>query len=505
MMSSIELEVKFRVARDQAEAWLKKLESAGGSESSIQLNFVRSTYYDTPDLLIHRQHKSSLRHRMVSGKQDITIKSEFIPSGAVIVRNEITHRLGEAEPFDQQLQDFVTTHLGPELMGACEPIFSMDIVRHKIIVAHKSAQIEVVYDRGDIHAIGRDQGREHVSEIEFELVDGSAADFFDFIAEQIGGQEWVQLSVSKAQRGYALVDRSERLRPRKHAAISTTGLSSEQLFMSNMQAALQHFLDNNPAYLKNKPGAIHQTRVAIRRLRAIIRLYKDHLSFFERKALNGELRWFQAKLGTSRDWYVLYSETLSKMDFLTDKERDHIANIAKRRHDRELEKGLKIYGSARVQRLIVNIQGWLARHPLSQTSSLDRLRFKAFKRNTDRLQALGDVVSRFQEDLQDVHAIRIIGKKFRYALEIFPAPEDQTLAADLAQVQEYLGIVNDIDRALALIFTHGDIKLSARTRTRMHQWAGKMAADYVYQAAPYLDSIMRRQDNYTDHIGLETL
>ena len=495
MNGVIELEIKFQAEQEQAMTWLQTLQNSGMAKSRIELNFVRSTYYDTTDFYIHRQLKSSLRHRMNSGRQDLTFKSEFLPSDSVLVRREMTQRLDEGVDLDSAIVQFAETHLGNVMASPCQPVFYMDIVRHKILMSHKSAEIEVVYDRGDIR--DKRDGDRHapVSEIEFEQVSGAAEDFFDFIAQQLSGQDWVQLSYSKAQRGYALVEKSERLRPRKHQAIASEGLAPGHLFMSNMHAAMQHLLDNNPVYLKDKPNAVHQTRVAIRRVRAILRLFKDQLSYFDRKALNGELRWLQTKLGVSRDWYVLYSETLSRMDFLSDKEREHIEKISRLQHDKELKKGLDIYRSARAQRLIIQIQGWLARDPLSPSFSIERLRYKAFRRNTIRLQALGDVIARFNEDLQDVHAIRIIGKKFRYALEIFPAIEDQKLAADLAQMQEYLGTVNDIDRALSLILTHNKIKLPARTRNRLLKWGKQQAAIYVHKAAPYLDAIIAQDIN----------
>lgn len=490
MESFFELELKFYAPRDQAEIWLKKLRMSGQALTGIERSFIRSTYYDTHDLIIHKDLQSSLRHRMVAGKQDLTFKSEFLPFDSVLVRKETSQAVPIGSDLEAEVNRFALRHSGREHMSSCQPMFFIDVIRHTVLMAHKTAHIEVVYDRGDIRAKKDEIKTEPISEIEFELINGSLEDFFEFIAFQISGQSWVQSSASKAQRGYALVSKSERLKPRKHGAIAMQDLSPQQLFMTNMHAALHHFLDNNPVYLKNKPGAIHQTRVAIRRLRAIIRLFKDHLSYFDRKALNGELRWLQTKLGINRDWYVLYDETLAKMNFLSDQERALIKRVAQSQHEKELKKALVIYRSSRTQRLIVNIQGWLARTPISTTLSFDRLRSRAFKRNIRRFQELSDSITNFREDLQDVHAIRIIGKKFRYALEIFPALEDQKLAADLAKMQECLGVVNDIDRALSLILTHSDMKLSARTRARMQKWARIEAEHYILKAEPYLDAIV---------------
>lgn len=490
MATSVELELKFLVERDAATAWLTKLLESGQARSDIELSFVRSTYYDTAEYSIHRDAKSTLRHRMVSGQQDLTLKSEFLPLDAVLARTETTQKLSDGSDFSTELAQFVQTHLGEQVATPCVPVFTMNIVRQKISVAYRTALIEVVYDRGDITAPGNRNWCEPVSEIEFELASGAPSDLFAFVSEQLAGDDWVQTSFSKAQRGYALVNKSSRLRPRKHSTIEAEGLDADHLFFVNMHSALHHLLDNNPAYLKDTPNAIHQTRVAIRRIRAILRLFKEQLSYFDRKALNGELRWLQAKLGSCRDWYVLYDQTLSEMTFLSEEECETIRGVAQSQHDRELEKALALYRSARTQRLIVHLQGWLASNPLQQATEVERLRYKAFKRNRRRMQAKGDLVSLFHEDLQDVHAVRILGKKFRYALEIFPDPSDQKLAKDLAQMQEYLGTVNDIDRALSLLLTHDEMRISARTRNRIQKWVHRQSLAYVKKAAPYLSEVI---------------
>ncbi len=490
MKTCEELELKFEVEHRDAMSWIGKMQANAQSQSDIELSFVRSTYYDTEDLYIHRNMKSSLRHRMVSGQQDLTLKSEFLPLDAILARTEVTQGLVEGTDLTAQLAQFAQAHLDTQLPPQCLPVFTMNIVRHKLNVCYRTANIEIVYDRGDISAAHNRHCRQPVSEIEFELISGMPSDLFAFVAEQLAGNDLLQISFSKAQRGYALVSKPERLRPRKHNYVNAEGLEADRLFFVNMNAALHHLLDNNPVYLKDRPNAIHQTRVAIRRLRAILRLFKDQLSYLDRKALNGELRWLQAKLGTCRDWYVLYSQTLPQMKFLSDAERETIRKTAQAQHDRELKRSLTLYRSARVQRLIVNLQGWLASRPLVRPTSVERLREKAFKRNRGRLQSYGDLLELYHEDIKDVHAVRIIGKKFRYALEIFPDPSDQKLANDLAQMQEYLGSVNDIDRAIALLFTNDEMKLPARTRNRIQNWANKKTLEYVTKAAPYLDEVM---------------
>ena len=61
------------------------------------------------------------------------------------------------------------------------------------------------------------------------------------------------------------------------------------------------------------PEGVHQMRVAVRRLRALVSCFKPLLSAPAREDLSTELRWLQNSLGGARDWDVFVEETLTPL------------------------------------------------------------------------------------------------------------------------------------------------------------------------------------------------
>ena len=81
--------------------------------------------------------------------------------------------------------------------------------------------------------------------------------------------------------------------------------------IDNIDAALVHLLANvGPAERADVEG-VHQVRVAVRRLRAALALFKPHLPPVTLGRFNDELRRLGGIFGRARDWDVFVCETLS--------------------------------------------------------------------------------------------------------------------------------------------------------------------------------------------------
>ena len=61
-----------------------------------------------------------------------------------------------------------------------------------------------------------------------------------------------------------------------------------EAFQAIVRDTLEHLLRNQPPTLAGYPEGIHQTRVAMRRLRAALQAFKRLLPYRERKAFNGD-------------------------------------------------------------------------------------------------------------------------------------------------------------------------------------------------------------------------
>src|SRR5689334_17799633 len=79
-------------------------------------------------------------------------------------------------------------------------------------------------------------------------------------------------------------------------------------------ACLDQIIGNEGAVLAGVPEGIHQMRVAVRRLRALLSAFAKILPSEERRVAAAELRWLARALGQARNLDVLISGLLSPGD-----------------------------------------------------------------------------------------------------------------------------------------------------------------------------------------------
>jgi hypothetical protein len=88
-------------------------------------------------------------------------------------------------------------------------------------------------------------------------------------------------------------------------------MEASEAFSLIAASAIAH-LSANQGYLlqSGEADAIHQMRVAVRRLRSSMTMFKLLLGDPVSQALGPELRWLQRSLGAARDWDVLLADTV---------------------------------------------------------------------------------------------------------------------------------------------------------------------------------------------------
>jgi CHAD domain-containing protein len=121
-------------------------------------------------------------------------------------------------------------------------------------------------------------------------------------------------------------------------------------------------------------------------------------------------------------------------------------------HRKQLAQTLQTYGSRRAQRLILHLQSWLASQPKTGGQSISKQRRSTLKANMKRPGKLGALTP--SRSVTEVHAMRIMVKKIRYTVEIFPGAEDEETRLalqSLEKAQDALGDLNDACKALNLI------------------------------------------------------
>ena len=168
------------------------------------------------------------------------------------------------------------------------------------------AQIEVALDVGAVVAGERSQP---ICEIELELKSGQPDALFALALEWAAAFDCLPFDISKAERGVRLAHGVEAAPVKSVPLALDDGMGVEEGFAAIVQACLAQFQANLPGVLASGDiEYVHQARVALRRLRAALRLFRDACVL--PPDLLESLRALAAALGPARDWDVLCSETL---------------------------------------------------------------------------------------------------------------------------------------------------------------------------------------------------
>jgi len=435
---------------------------------------VFSLYFDTPGLAL-RQRRMALRLRKTGGGWLQTLKTSGSSTGGLHQRGEWEFALRTPV---LNLSLFAETPLAgvpnsKNLHQRLKSVFSTDFYRTTWLVELAPGQrVEVALDQGVIRSDARVAP---LCEVEIELVEGSATAVFDValaLCEDIPLRPDI---LSKAERGYRLFQQ-ESLAPRKADAIKLDeNWPPHQALQVIAAGCLDHFEANvEGALTSNEPEFIHQLRVALRRLRSALRVFKPAAQI----RFGAELKWLAGVLGEARDWDVLVSETLPPLlksygDIALAKK---ILATAKRRQGVCRAAARSALVSRRLAQLVIELARWLdtqgdsvsvaepalsaavqqtgaAELPAIPPNELPDFASHEIRRRHHRL--LHDSVALAILDPGARHQVRIDAKRLRYAVDFFAtlfskrrtSPYLKTLSA----IQDVLGQANDAASAERLI------------------------------------------------------
>lgn len=199
------------------------------------------------------------------------------------------------------------------------------------------------------------------------------------------------------------------------------------------------------------PAAVHEMRIATRKLRAVLKAFKSLLHEPERTRLATELRWLADTLGELRDLDV-YAENLDGyLRGLPDADRE-----AARAHLEDLKQGRdlarhnvdKALRSARYRELAARLEAFASIAPspaelrrwgsFTICDGVDAYLRKSLRRVHKRARRLGA-----HPPAEALHALRIEGKKYRYLLEFFEPLYRKELKKPLKGVRKLHGALGD--------------------------------------------------------------
>jgi CHAD domain-containing protein len=194
---------------------------------------------------------------------------------------------------------------------------------------------------------------------------------------------------------------------------------------------------------------VHQLRVAQRRLKTLLKLFRDYVDDVWSTRIAPDLTWFGDLLADARDWDVFVDKTLpayAESDDSAERWQTLIAAAdVKRRVARD--KVRDALASKRYARLTLAFVEWLARFASQEDESPTRFVSYAEKRIRKDYRRIARVPDLASLEAHERHRVRIHAKRLRYALEFFRSVTSRRTRKDtaklLGELQTALGEAND--------------------------------------------------------------
>ncbi len=411
-------------------------------------------YFDTPTRELAR-HGLGLRLRREGRRWKCTLKAAGDAAGGLHRRPEWEH----AAPGPVlDLSRFAGTPLAqvPDAATLHErlaPVVATDFRRTSWrLEPGPGSRLEVSLDEGRIVARGRELP---VAEIEIEVLEGPASAAFD-LAEALAGTLAARPEpASKLARGLALA--AGRPSPvHAGAAPVADAPDAREAARRVACACLAHAQANEAGVLASGDVEfVHQLRVALRRLRSALRLFRDALPPGEVAPFVQALRESAAVLGRCRDWDVFVTQTLPPLVAAQGDARAARALLARARARQRAARAAarEAIASPRHGLAMIRLARWLAA-PAEPAEGAEPLKDDASRRLRKGARAIEAGAAAFASlDGAGRHRLRILVKRQRYAAEflgpLFRAARVKRHVRALSRVQESLGLANDCANALA--------------------------------------------------------
>ncbi|OCC22471.1 hypothetical protein MB02_16560 [Croceicoccus estronivorus] len=448
MADPVETEIKLAAAPSML-ARLQDHPALAGKETKSELT---TTYFDTADSQLHKAGMA-LRIRQSGSSREATLKLAS-PTSSHVKRREWT------VPVDSDIPDVgafpapARALLAPVLGNLkLQPVATTRVSRTTRHLKHGQSAIEVAFDQGEIVAGNL---TEPVSELELELLSGRFPDLAALALQLPLGPELRWSVAAKGQRGHAL---AYGIAPTPVHASAVT-LTPEQDVATGFRAiawnCLEQLLDNYPLVLAAAdPEAIHQSRVAIRRLRAAMILFRKIVKDEQASLLRSELKAATSQLGAVRDLDVLLERVATKAR-PEDPDAVELLTHLQARRKATLNTAQKLLSSEQFQRLLLQIALWVEAGQWTERSAarggdgpLEPFVAKVLKRRRRKLRRIGRNLDRIDDPAR--HRVRIEAKKLRYGVAFFASlyagaadSEIGGFAKALAKLQDRLGELNDM-------------------------------------------------------------
>ena len=492
-----EIELKFAVIKGSPAALRRVL-----PHCRFDRTLIHDQYFDTRDQLLRRRG-TTLRLRRDGDKWLQTLKADAREHALAADRSEWEIELSEAKVDASRFDAAARALLADAGVDSAtlQPVFRSTVERRRAVVLQEESRIEIACDRGEIVApFEAVTVRMPLEEVELELKSGRVEDLLDLalaLVDASHGLRLVPAARSKAERGFALASGAAPDTKRASARTFTAGLqasmSTGAALRTVISSGLRIVVANAEAMRASvSPELVHQTRVALRRMRSAIRLLDpagDDLPL----EMSRRLRWLARKLGQARDLDILVESTLPTITEAQSTDRDALQRVvrrARRKRKKARVDAVQAVSSRRFAKLTLRLARWATSAP-PESKRLNRIAAQLLDATA------GDVFANARSFIalapRERHQVRIRAKRLRYALDLLavalPAQATQQYVDALALLQDALGELNDA--AVGVDLLTGDPN-RRRTNKRIRAWHKGLEPKLAHDAARRLAALARR-------------
>ena len=481
-----EIELKLTLPPSTLAA-LRRHPVVAGAEKLGNAVTLDNTYYDTPNLQL-KARKVAVRTRRQGRRWLQTVKCAGLSSTGLSQRPEWEQAYVGAFDFSA-IDAKATARLLRRHADALIPLFTTRFRREtRRLCPRDGVSILLMIDSGTVQFTAPDGSLRQapICELELELEQGEASDLLTLACELAQTLPLMPADVSKAERGYRLY-LDLPLRP-THAEVST--LSADQgvveAFRDRAYACIRQWQANVADALAlaaaqpqpQPPEAlapeltraqfIHQLRIALRHLRALLRLFAPALPAGFAGQWNARLRDNARRFEDARELDVLHDELLTPVDSGILADASAMTALLQTTHsarDAAHRVAAQALDMAEQGRLLLEFSAALLHLPAhGLVPALDLRSFARLRLERLRKRTRGQFDAAQTLEPTRLHTLRLGCKQLRYGLEVFAPLFDAKAVTRyrtrIVKAQSGLGFLQDIDVAHA----------------RMLRWATRDAA-----------------------------
>lgn len=411
---------------------------------------LRAIYYDTEDL---RLLGAGITLRRREGGKDDGWHLKVPQSGP---KDRLELRLPldtSAEAVPAELAELLTAQVRG---GELRPVLTIETDR----------QLSLVRVAGGEPALELDDDRVTAS----RLADGEIRSWRELEVERLADDALLARAVGRLLRHAGARPSpaaSKAARALTEDRATSLAIDNKDLLARRLRDQLVEIARQDMCFRRGGSEAVHDLRVAVRRLRSCLKTFGELLEPAPLEELGNELAWLGDVLGEARDREVIAGRTRRGLDALEPQERlgpvrAELSGKLEASAASAREALLEALREPRYAQLLDRLAAFAAAPPYRRgcsgrdTKTMRRLALKEVKRTERRVRRAESTAGEAQE--ANFHAARRVAKRVRYAAETL-APLSPKAARKMASrfedVQEVLGDRHDAAIARRLYAEEG--------------------------------------------------